>query len=189
MVTSKVDIRKEKLRFRRRLSEAEINDLNKEIFSRVINFDEFKLTNNILIYSDYNNEVHTKKIIETALKDRKSVYLPKVLGDEMEFYEIDDFDGLQVSSQGILEPTNSVCSQFNGNEFALVLVPLSAFDRNGNRIGYGGGYYDKYLSKHIVGTKVGLAYSFQETEYIDAEETDIKLDYVITEKEVIEVSK
>ena len=115
----------------------------------------------------------------------KNVYLPRVNGNDMDFYLIASRDELEEGSWHIPEPKPDACNLFNSNVNALVIMPLVAFDRKGDRIGYGRGYYDRFLAKHLTGTKIGLAYSLQECE-IESEDTDIKMDYVVTEKEIIE---
>lgn len=187
MEKSKADLRKEKLKIRKQLSLNEVNDLSQIITNKLFELDVYKECNSLLIYSDYNNEVKTDKIIDKALSEGKNVFLPKVYGDQMEFYCISKRNELISGTMGILEPQEEYSKRYKGDETALVIIPLSVFDRLGNRIGYGGGYYDKYLANLNKVTKIGLAYSFQENTFIPNEITDIRLDNIITELEIIEV--
>ena len=104
----------------------------------------------------------------------------------MEAVKIVDLTNLKEDKYGILEPTKDI-EAMNKNELDLVIMPGLAFDTNGGRLGYGGGYYDKYLQK-IAGnlSKVALAYDFQIVQEVPKEEHDIKVDYIITEKREIE---
>lgn len=184
----KSDIRKEKLRIRKQLSQKELIELNKAIFDNVAKFDDINLYDSFLLYSSYNNEVDTVKIADFLIDKRKDIYFPKVKGDYMDFYNVSEIDELEPGCMGILEPHDNICAIYCGNDNSLMFIPLSAFDRKGNRIGYGGGFYDKYLASHKEILKIGLAFSFQESDEIVPEDTDIKLDYIITDKEIIEVN-
>ena len=163
----------------------ETEKMSQTIFERLIGMEEYELCGDILVYASFGSEVITDKIIDHALAMDKNVYLPRVNGNDMDFYMIASRDELEEGSWHILEPKPDSCNLFNSNANALVIMPLVAFDRNGNRIGYGKGYYDSFLSKHLTGTKIGIAYSLQECK-IESEETDIRMDFVVTEKEIIE---
>ena len=185
MVKTKSDIRKEILAQRKKLSSEEVTLLSEKIINNLVSTEEYELAKDILVYCSYNNEVETRNLINIALDDDKNVYLPKVHGDSMDFYCINDLSELVPGKMGIMEPLENDCNKYNGKPYSLVIMPLSAYDKNGNRIGYGGGFYDKYLASHIAGIRIGIAFSFQEFKDIPAEETDIKLNYIINEKEVI----
>lgn len=186
---SKAQIRKEKLQIRKELSFEKVNELSEAICLRLFETEEMKFCRNLLVYADYNNEVATDKIILKALMQGISVYMPKVKGDEMDFYRVFALDELQSGSYGIREPYEIEHLKFEEENNTVCLLPLSAFDAMGNRIGYGKGYYDKYLNRVKVEACIGLAYSFQESEDIPAEEFDRKLDKVVTEADVFECNK
>ena len=183
--TNKKISRKNALAKRNLLLPDEIEKMSQTIFERLIGMEEYELCGDILIYASFGSEVITDKIIDHALVMGKNVYLPRVNGNDMDFYMIASREELEEGSWHIPEPKPNVCNLFNSNANALVIMPLVAFDRNGDRIGYGKGYYDRFLYRHLTGTKIGLAYSLQECE-IESEETDIKMDFVVTEKEIIE---
>ena len=182
--TNKKTNRRNTLTKRNALTHDEMDKMSQLIFERLIGMEEYELCGDILVYASFGSEVITDKIIDHALVMDKNVYLPRVNGDDMDFYMIASRDELEEGSWHIPEPTPDACNLFNSNANALVIMPLVAFDRKGDRIGYGKGYYDRFLSKHLTGTKIGLAYSLQECE-IKSEETDIKMDYIVTEKEII----
>ena len=119
------------------------------------------------------------------LKKEREIHVavPKVLGDEMEFFEIDSFSELEKGCMGILEPSTSKIVK---PENAFMVLPGLAFDTEHARLGYGGGFYDKYISKYGVEKfmKVALCYDFQmqKKDAIESESNDIKVDMIITDK-------
>lgn len=133
------------------------------------------------LYCATNGEVDTYGIMETLFQDpSKIVAIPKVFENrKMVFYRITSFKDLVTSKQGILEPiTDEVV------EPELVFTPLSVFNQKGYRIGYGGGYYDRYFELHSNSTKIGLAYSFQYADIEFQEAHDVACDMIITERNI-----
>lgn len=187
--TSKSDIRKEKLKKRKALIPSEVEEYGRIICDSLFEQDFIKDCKYLLVYADYNNEVSTKRIILKALMKGIEVYMPKVDGDEMDFFRVFSTDELVTGAFGIREPYAIEHFKFEGKDNSICLLPLSAFDRFGNRIGYGKGYYDKYLAGINVSLSVGLAYSFQETESVPADEFDRKLDLLITEDKIWDFRK
>ena len=181
---NKIEIRKEILNVRNNLTKETLNDFNEDIFNTIIKSDIYKKAQSIFIYISFGSEVETKKIIEHAISLGKNIYVPKTNKSikEMIAVKIHNFDNMTVDKWGILEPI-TVDKNFVGNEFDLIIMPGVAFDITGNRIGYGGGYYDKYIHNlKRRPTLLALAYEFQIIDNIIAEIHDIKLDYIITEK-------
>lgn len=184
-------IRKEILNNRNKLNTNLIKEFSKEIQNNLINNDVYKNSNSIFIYISFGTEVETIDIIKNALNLGKEVYVPKTNKStkEMDAIRINNFDNMTVDKWGILEPI-SVDKNKIGENFDLIIMPGVAFDRDGNRIGYGGGYYDKYILNHSKESKrLALAYDFQIVKNIKNEEHDIKVNYIITEKEFIEIKK
>jgi 5-formyltetrahydrofolate cyclo-ligase len=102
----------------------------------------------------------------------------------MGFQEILSLDNLQSARFGLLEPERDVGLMVEPDDLDLVIVPGVAFDRRGNRLGFGGGYYDRFFER-CNATRVGLAYAFQVVDDIPAEDHDVKIDWLVTEDEVI----
>ena len=128
-------------------------------------------------YLPYNQEVRTVPMLEQALRDGKRVAVPKVFGDEMKFIYLDDLTRIEKGYCGIPEPIEDGPE---GDDFtALVLMPGLAFDPQGHRIGYGGGFYDKFLSKEPNHPTLALCYEFQMVEHLDTEEFDVPVDCVL----------
>lgn len=128
-------------------------------------------------YMPYNQEVRTVPILAQALADGKRVAVPKVYGDEMRFLYITDFDRMEKSDFGIPEPVAD--DPVADDPTALVLMPGLAFDPEGHRIGYGGGFYDKFLQQEPDHPTVALCYDFQVLPEIPVEEYDIPVDLVL----------
>lgn len=128
-------------------------------------------------YLPYNQEVRTVPILQRALDDGKRVAVPKVYGDEMRFIYITGFDGLENSDMGIPEPVDD--GPVADDPAALVLMPGLAFDSQGHRIGYGGGFYDKFLAAEPNHPTVALCYDFQMMPQLQTDEFDIPVDLVL----------
>ena len=132
-------------------------------------------------YFPYNYEVNSMKILENFEKKNYLISLPKIKKNfQMDFFNWSMNDPLTINKYGIPEPTSNKIIYPN-----IFLVPIVAYDENLFRIGYGGGYYDRYLKKIKKIKKIitiGLAYSFQKVKNIPINKHDIKLDFIITEK-------
>lgn len=149
------------------------------IRDRVISCDPFREATDLFCYMDFQKEAGTRQIIEEAWRLGKSVWLPRVEGTEIEFYEIFDFSQLVSGSMGIPEPDGTT-ERADGND-GLVLMPGVAFDRNCRRIGYGMGYYDRYLTAHPTLDTMAIAFDIQLLEQIPEEEGDVCPDCILTE--------
>lgn len=180
---SKKDIRKCVLARRNCISKQEWEEKSRLICEKVVTHPFFLDSNVIYCYVDYRNEVSTRAIIETAWEQGKKVAVPKVLGDEMEFYYIHSYEDLEEGYKGILEPKQTNLAY---DENTLVIMPGAAFDLTCNRIGYGKGYYDKYLHAHPSYKTLALAFEFQMIEHIPTEEYDICPQIIITEENTYE---
>ena len=128
-------------------------------------------------YMPYNQEVRTVAMLERALRDGKRVAIPKCYGDEMRFIFIDDLSKVEKGYANIPEPVAD--EPIADDETALVLMPGLAFDPQGHRIGYGGGFYDKFLCAEPGHPTLALCYEFQMLPHLETEEHDIPVDYVI----------
>ncbi len=128
-------------------------------------------------YLPYNQEVRTVPMLEQAIRDGKRVAVPKVYGEEMKFLYLDDLTQVAKGYAGIPEPISD--EPVAEDETALVLMPGLAFDPQGHRIGYGGGFYDKFLSREPNHPTVALCYEFQMLPQLETEEFDIPVDLVL----------
>ncbi len=185
---TKGEIRTYQKKRRSELSEEQRHFFDEDILHQLQEMEGFKNCKRIFTYVSFESEIDTLSIIKEAFLLGKQVYIPKVEAHGIEFYEIKSLEGLHRSSYGILEPIGSKEHRFaslstsKGLVENLMLLPGLAFDLSGNRIGYGAGYYDKYLALQPSDTfhKVALAYDFQVIERVPAEEFDICADVIIT---------
>ena len=128
-------------------------------------------------YLPYNQEVRTVPILKQALADGKQVAVPKVYGDTMRFLYITDLSQIAPGYAGIPEPVAD--GPAADDPTALVLMPGLAFDPQGHRIGYGGGFYDRFLEAEPLHPTVALCYDFQLLPHLDTEEHDVPVDCVL----------
>ena len=160
------------------LTEQQIERASAELCRQMAEHPAYKEATSLYGYLSYNQEVRTRAILEQAQKDGKRVAVPKVLGDEMEFIWLDDLDAVSLGYKGIPEPPED--GPIAADESALVLMPGLAFDPEGHRCGYGGGFYDKYLEKHPGHKLLALCFDFQMYEHLDTDEHDIPVDFVLS---------
>lgn len=187
----KKELRKEILARRNALSQIERREKSEQIAKRVFAMQEFQKANVLLLYRAIRSEVETEQIFATANQLGKKVYCPRVIGNRMEFYFADNATEYEISKFGICEPkiVDEKCYIPKAKDRVLVLMPGAVYDKVGNRIGYGGGYYDKYLHGLIEEPvvewvcKIGLAYECQlvENGVIERELHDVNADYIVTE--------
>lgn len=188
---NKKELRKEGLARRSAMSQMECIEKSKKIASKVIELEAFQKCNKVLLYASAKNEVETADIFEEAKRRGKDIYYPRVMGEYMEFYHINEKTEFEMSAFGIREPKPETTVGFipSKKDSILIVVPGVVFDEDGNRIGYGGGYYDKYigwLENRIPASdicKVAVAYECQMVECgrMTVEPHDSKIDFVLTE--------
>jgi len=168
------------------LSAEDYNFKNKVITDNLLKSDEYKDSNTIFIYYPFRKEIDTRKIIKDALAKNKKVVLPKVSGSEIKlFFLTDAKKELKPGVFGILEPDSSFCLKADLKNIDLVIIPGLCFDLNFNRIGYGGGFYDRILEKLSTKVKiVALAFDLQIFNNIPACLHDKKIDMIITESNI-----
>ena len=149
----------------------------------LLSMEEYRSADTIFLYKSVNNEVDTDKLIERAFKDGKKVALPKVVGSDIKFYRIESMEELVFGYMGIPEPEADPYKLIEDEE-ALLVLPGVAFDEKLNRVGYGGGFYDRFIDAHPDMVKIALAYEKQIMTGIEFDEHDRKADLIITEKKV-----
>ncbi len=178
---------------RSHLSKDETDKKNDEIKKNLYSLPEFKKAKNILFYVSFNSEVDTKEIIRELLKNKeKNVIVPFVEKNNpiLKLSELKNFNELEPKTFGILEPKEDFIREFNPEKLDLIIIPGLVFFRDGHRIGYGYGYYDRFL-RNIKNNakKIGLAFDFQIAEKIPHEEHDVPMDIIVTDKEIMHCRK
>ena len=196
MITKK-QLRKEVLQVRDSLTILERKEKSDSIAKQVSSRKEFLEADQYLLFASFRSEVDTSYLLSQALETHKPVYLPKVLGKEMKFYQIESLHELEQGYQGIPAPREETHREFVPirDQKIFVLIPGAVFDRDGGRIGYGGGFYDKFLGflenkvprENLC--KMAVAYECQiiSSGIISQEMHDISPDYIVTENSCIKI--
>lgn len=177
---TKKAIRKQIFAARKACTDAQVEEWSRMITDRVTALSAFQKAERVLAYADYNHEVMTGFLIEEAWKAGKEVAVPKVVGKDMVFYKLTDFGQLEPGYFGIPEPARGEIVEW---EDALMIMPGVAFDRENHRVGYGGGFYDRFLEKHPSIGRLAVAFDFQMLLEVPVEPTDIFPQILVTEKE------
>lgn len=162
---------------KRAMTEAEICSRSTILAEKFCATEQYKQAKTLYGYLPYNQEVRTVPILEQALRDGKKVAVPKVCGDRMDFIYMTDLSLVEKSDMGIPEPVAD--GPIGDDPTALVLMPGLAFTENGDRMGYGGGFYDKFLASEPEHPTVALCYEFQMVKELPTEEYDIPVDLVL----------
>ncbi|MBQ6807341.1 MAG: 5-formyltetrahydrofolate cyclo-ligase [Lachnospiraceae bacterium] len=210
-------LRKHILKIRNGLSKTEREEKSEIIRQKLYQMPVYQKADVILAYVDYQSEVITTPLIERALAEGKEVYCPTVQGEEMDFYRILGLNELREGYKGIWEPLPEPERKFEPEKMALgtdiadtenqiagmqqilMLMPGAVFDKERHRIGYGKGFYDRYLNKVAEGNKkvvaskqmefpdiciIALAFSCQIVKEVPAEEHDIRPEMILTEEQI-----
>lgn len=173
----KADLRRQIREKKRQMTENQIVISSARLGELFVETDQYRKAKTIYGYLPYNQEVRTTPMLERALREGKRVAVPKVYGDNMRFIYLTDFSDLEKNSWGIPEPIAD--EPVAEDPTALVLMPGLAFTKNGDRMGYGGGFYDKFLSAEPDHPTVALCYDFQIVDQLPTEEYDIPVDLVL----------
>lgn len=176
----KRELRKKIKALRTMLSEAEKASAAEEVFSRLEQTAAFLMADKILMYHSLPDELSTHSFLK-KWGGRKHFFLPRVNGVNLDILPYNE-SRLELGAFHIEEPTGEDC--VDSEEIELIVVPAVAYDRAGNRLGRGKGFYDRLLSTTRA-TKIGVGYDFQLVECIPAEEHDVPVDMVITQSEHI----
>lgn len=174
---SKKELRLKLIHKRKSISSHEVIEKSSNICEQIINHKKYIQAEVIYLYAAVNNEVSLDLLAKTAIAHNKTIAYPKVNGDYMSFYSVTSPDELVNGYRNILEPGIT----YPAPEPDLIIVPGVAFDTNGYRLGYGGGFYDRFLSR-TKGFSIGVSYDFQLLEEIPYDQYDIPLNTIIYNK-------
>ncbi|MBC2582550.1 5-formyltetrahydrofolate cyclo-ligase [Clostridium sp. DJ247] len=180
---TKREIRETMIKKRTLLTNDEKKRLDNIVFQKVINSSEYKDAKVIFLFVSYKDEIDTHRIIEQALRDEKIVCVPKTISmkEGMNAIQIKDFQDLVEGNYGILEPKNHELI-VKESIIDVSFLPGLAFDERGGRVGYGGGFYDRFLIKtRSHSKKIGIGYSFQVIDEVPMEKHDMFIDGIITD--------
>ena len=174
----KTELRRRIREKKRAMTPEEIEERSRELGRQFAATEAYRRAKTVYGYMPYNQEVRTAAILRQAQRDGKRVAVPKVFGDEMKFLWLDDLSAVAPGAYNIPEPIAD--GPEADDETALVLMPGLAFDPEGHRCGYGGGFYDKYLAAHPKHVTLALCYAFQMLDHLDTDKFDIPVQYVIS---------
>ncbi len=162
-----------------------LNEFNKASCENTFLKSElYNFSNNLLIYYPIKSEPDTLLLIQKAVEDGKNVYLPKVTGDTMFFYKIKELKNFKIGAFNIPEPETENPYLFND---AVCVVPGLAFDKSGNRLGYGKGYYDRFLFDKNYIITVGFCPKCNFFQNLPTDENDISMKYIIADNEIFKI--
>ena len=173
----KKELRRQIREKKRAMTEAQIVAASERLGELFLNCPEYQAAKTIYGYLPYNQEVRTVPMLEQAMKDGKRVAVPKCYGDQMRFIYMEDLSLVENGYANIPEPIAD--EPVADDPTALVLMPGLAFTEEGNRMGYGGGFYDKFLAAEPNHPTVALCYDFQMVDYIPTDDYAIPVDRVL----------
>ena len=162
-----------------------IEQASNDISQKIITSKYFKDANNIGCYLSTEYEVSTDIIINSVHKKNKNLYVPNIKqGHAMDFVKMTLNSKMVKNKYGIHEPSSE--DIIDANKLDIAVVPIVAFDKKKNRLGYGKGFYDRYLNRYLKKfdniITIGIAFSFQKYHKLPVKNNDVKLDYILTEK-------
>ena len=175
-------------------SELQFEQMSRKVIERLLETPLYQNADTIFAYMDMPGEVKMRDFIRRCREDGKAVAVPKVMvsgtdsritAAQMHFYQIDSFDVLHEGMMNIMEPDPEKCECLDSKENALIVMPGVAFDKDRHRIGYGGGFYDRYLALHPEHPTVAVAYEFQIFDRIPSEKQDIRPQLLVTEERML----
>lgn len=185
----KDEMRRNILNQRKEIPKEQVEQNSEAVFKNLSDLKEYNDAQNVMLYLAFRNEIITQEIIEDSLNKGKRVFIPVAVPETKELIvsELKSLeDDLEAGNYSILEPKPEALRPTPPQEIDLVLVPGVAFDKRGYRIGYGGGYYDRFLPKLKKGAStIALAHELQIVDKVEEDEFDYPVQYVITENRVI----
>lgn len=181
---SKKELRKAILEKRSAQGKEQIDKKSKAICSYILQSTLYKKAKYVMIFASMSDEVQTKALLDDVLQSGKELFLPYIIDlteGQMEAAQVRDLSELVVGKYGILTPADDALHFTSPEEIDLILVPGAAFTRDKNRLGMGGGFYDRFLPQAVNALKVGLGFNFQLVDRMPVEAHDLKLDMLVTE--------
>lgn len=185
-MNGKSDIRKRILGLRNALPREHIEVASLKIMKTLKGMDQILRASTLMVYLSFGSEVLTDNLIRWGWGEEKRIVVPfcRPESREMTACRIDGFDELEKGHYGIRAPKVGRLRPVSRGEIDVVIVPAVAFDRRGYRVGYGGGYYDRFLPAAPQAAKIGAAFVCQIVAEVPVEPYDVTMDYIVTEKEI-----
>ncbi len=186
-MTDKGDIRKRILRTRNAMTREEIASGSRAIVKRLTELDQIRGASTLMVYLGFGSEVHADDLILWGWGEGKRIVVPlcRPANRELIACRIEGFDELACGHYGIREPKENLIRPIPPGEIDAVVVPAVAFDRQGHRLGYGGGYYDRFLPGAPRALRIGAAFAGQIVAELPADPHDVTMDRIVTDQEII----
>ncbi|MFT5873609.1 MAG: 5-formyltetrahydrofolate cyclo-ligase [Clostridium sp.] len=185
----KDNLRKNMLKQRKNMKLENVSAFSNKILETIMELPQFINCKNIMLYLSFNNEVDTYPLVTWCLDNDKTVIAPYCIQSNREIipYKINNLtNDLTKSTFGVMEPRHDLLKRANIEDIDLIIVPGVVFDLHCNRIGFGAGYYDRFLPKKLKNTPtIGIAYDYQIIDSVPTGVYDVPLDFIITEKRII----
>ena len=178
----KSELRKQTLLLRADFDVEKRSSSSQKIAQKLYDLKEYRECARLFCYFSKKEEISTEEIIKRALNEGKNAALPVCIGDDMIFRYISGFDDLEKGSFGVYEPKSS-CEQALADKNTVCITPALCCNRNGYRIGYGKGFYDRFFEKNQC-IKIALCYD-EFIKYFEPRENDIPADIIVTENRII----
>ncbi len=171
------------------LSPTEIEERSANITAHLLQEHHYKTRKSIMCYSSFGKEVDTHRLLAQIIEDKGSVILPYTdeKTQKLLTFEVEELDTLIENKFGIKEPDPTKAKPVSKYSINLVICPGIAFDKQGHRIGFGKGYFDRFLA-NLMTINIGLCYDFQIVESIEKQGHDVRMDYIITESRIFDCS-
>lgn len=183
-MATKKEIRDIVLDIRKSFDSDYLNTLSTVICNRVIKQNLYINCKDIVLYMPINNEVNLDLLMKDAISHCKNIWLPKIIDKHMKFYKYDGDTTLTEGKYGILEPVSD--EVLEPDEDTLIIMPGVAFSEDMGRIGYGGGYYDRYLSTYPCCKTIAVCYNFQVMPMVPMDDHDIRPDMIISDDRIFQ---
>lgn len=167
---------------------ADKKEADAKICKNLMNTDFYKNAETVLFYAALDDEINIDECIKSALSQGKKTALPVCLdgNGNMKFYYINSLNDIRTGFFGVREPDINICREVSDFNDSVCIVPAIAYDKKGYRLGYGKGYYDRFL-KNFTFISIGLCYNELITDALPTDEYDISVDYIVTQDGLLNV--
>lgn len=186
---TKSELRREYTQIREAMDQSDVERLSEKIIDTVLKLPVFKKAKTVMVYLNFKNEVDSLRMIEESYKAGKKVVIPHCVKETMEIIpsELNDIETeIAKGKNGYLQTKKECVKPVPVEDIDLIIVPGIAFDKRCYRLGFGAGYYDRFLRKlNFEKPTIGLCYDFQIIHSIPTEPHDIPLDFIITEERIL----
>lgn len=180
-------IREELMDIRGKLGKDEHKKKSRQVVKKLMDSNFYKDANNIMIFISFKNEIDTHEFIKKAIEDGKNIFVPITIPDgrKLKPSHLKNFNELEPGFYNILTPKEEFIRYIDPKDLDLIIVPGLGFDKSGYRVGFGGGYYDRFLSNLKNVKKISIAFDFQILDKVPKDSFDIPVDCIYTEKRKI----